>query len=570
MQVTAKLSGFLFQSLFIRHAPGLFLPLPHLGSDHRALRHGFVDEFRDLENVAILRGHLVDLRPQFLQGFHDKGLRVECFLDVVVFQAPRGRAHVFLREKHHRAGFNFVRQRIKGSQCRIDRMDQVFLRDNESRIVLWFGFPGDPGQLNLLVLDLNQQWTRGKDTPGDPKHPGKGRSRCRQSLDQTTGLFDHIERLLLGFDCVIGLVVLEQWCGGIQSVRNSGEAIQQRQKFFALRPLGFVPEDDGSPEPLRILGQGLINGSEEVSVDLVISGILHLLKQHQQTLLKHEQLGGLLPEAVDGRLHLLLLSHGLHPFAGYFSQVGKSSLGTLLMTGRRLTVPRFDLNQGRGHQNLGGGKRASDRRCGQRDGVEELGTMSRDLRHEQHLDLSLQIGLGLGKSGFLFHKFLYRQCGSLFPERLMTGGLRGEDVAGNRQRLVFGTESQPELRMQQSRDHLGLQTCRFFEFRFRNESGGLAHLGIGTRTNQPIDKAGQLKSDQRIHADALFVAWRGRQQTGGLFCKNGLRLLEVIPIDIVTGNCLQAQGGLGLSRGMQFASHDIRGFSKPKLQDHET
>ena len=209
MQVAAELPGFLFQRHSIRRALGLFLPLPHLCPDHRALRHGLVHEFRDLEDVTILRGHLVDLRPQFLQRFHDKGLRVEGLFNVVVFQAERGRAHVFLGEEHHRAGFDLVSQRIEGGQHRVHRMDQIFLRDDEPRIVFRLGFLGDSSQLNLLVLDLSQQWTRGKGASGDSKHTGKGRSRCRQSLNQATGLFDRVERLLLEFDRVIRLVIFE-------------------------------------------------------------------------------------------------------------------------------------------------------------------------------------------------------------------------------------------------------------------------------------------------------------------------------------------------------------------------
>ena len=235
------------------------------------------------------------------------------------------------------------------------------------------------------------------------------------------------------------------------------------------------------------------------------------------------------------------------------------------MPGRSLAIPGFDLGQSRLHRTFCGGQQAIDRRRGRRGGREELGTTSRNLRHEQQLDLPLQIGLGMGDGGSLLRKFLRRQVGPLLSQSSMPGYLRGEDVAGDRQSLVFGTESQPELRVQQSRDHPGLQARRLFNFRFGNERGGFAHLGIGPRADQPVDEAGQVKGDQSIHAGALFVTWRGSQQTGGLFCKTGLRFLQVAPVGIVTSDCLQAQGGLGLSRRVQFAGHDIRGFSESEL-----
>ena len=62
----------------------------------------------------------------------------------------------------------------------------------------------------------------------------------------------------------------------------------------------------------------MIHGSEEGGINLVISGVLHLLKQHQQTLLKHKQLRRLFPKAVNRSLHLLLLGHGHHTLAGQF------------------------------------------------------------------------------------------------------------------------------------------------------------------------------------------------------------------------------------------------------------
>ena len=108
-----------------------------------------------------------------------------------------------------------------------------------------------------------------------------------------------------------------------------------------------VPEGDGLAKALRILGQGLVQGGKACGIDLIVSSVLHLLEQHQQTLLKHEQLRRLFPETVDRSLHLLLLGHRRHSRTGDFGQLRKGGLGTLLVSGRSLSISGFDLRQGR-------------------------------------------------------------------------------------------------------------------------------------------------------------------------------------------------------------------------------
>ncbi len=187
--------------------------------------HHLVHELGNLEDISILRGDLVDFLPQLLQGFHDEGLRVECLFDIVLLQADGGGVHVLFSKQHHRAGFDLVRQGIEGGQHGIDGVDQVLLRDDEAKILLWLGFLRNGGQLSLLVLDLRQQRARGEGAPGDLEHAGEGGTCHRQLLDQGGGLLDHVERLLLEFDGVVWFVVLEQRAGGAHGTRDPGEGV---------------------------------------------------------------------------------------------------------------------------------------------------------------------------------------------------------------------------------------------------------------------------------------------------------------------------------------------------------
>ena len=187
--------------------------------------HHLIQKLGDLEDVAVLRGDLVDLLAQLLQRFDDEGLRVARILDVIVLQADCSGVHVLFGEEQHRPGLDLMRQGVEGAQHRIHRMDQILLRDDEAKILLWFGFLRNGGQLSLLVLDLCQQRARGEGAPGDLEHAGEGGTCHRQLLDQGGGLLDHVERLLLEFDGAVWFVVLEQRAGGAHATRDPVEGV---------------------------------------------------------------------------------------------------------------------------------------------------------------------------------------------------------------------------------------------------------------------------------------------------------------------------------------------------------
>ena len=186
--------------------------------------------------------------------------------------------------------------------------------------------------------------------------------------------------------------------------------------------------------------------------------------------------------------------------------------------------------------------------------------------------MPLQGGLGSSDRGLLPGKLLHVQGRTLFSQLPLLGGLRGEKVAGCRQRFVFGPDPQPKLRAQQGRDHLGLQASCVFGLRLGDQRGGFAHLGVGARADEAVHKAGQVEGHDRIGAGAFLVAGRGCEETARFAGKTSLRFRQLVfsgSVRIFSEDGLQTQGRLGLCRGVQFARHDVRGLRESELENHQ-
>ena len=152
--------------------------------------------------------------------------------------------------------------------------------------------------------------------------------------------------------------------------------------------LGFLPEDDVTKKPLRIIGQRLVSCDEKRGIRFVIGGIFGLLEDRNQAFLKRQQLRCLLFGNGDGNLHAGPLGQGLHPPAGDLRQFLKCGLCLLVMTGCSLAVVSFDLSQGRLHGVFGCGEQIIHRRDGRCDNVVELRPRGGHFRHESQMELS--------------------------------------------------------------------------------------------------------------------------------------------------------------------------------------